>query len=120
MRKDTQRNRDQILSAAASLIARKGGEVTIAEVVKAAAVKEPTLYRHFGSKDGLLKAVHELRVDFIRNDFELANAEPTAWDGARLVVDHILAESSYNAYIGEWPSALEGTKLEHLFIAGWT
>jgi AcrR family transcriptional regulator len=49
---------DQILAAAAGLL-EKGGvaAVTTRAVCQAAGVTAPTLYHHFGDKDGLLRAV---------------------------------------------------------------
>jgi len=49
---------DQILTAAARLLEKEGVEgVTTRAVCAAAGVTAPTLYHHFGDKDGLLKAV---------------------------------------------------------------
>ncbi|RTL72814.1 MAG: TetR/AcrR family transcriptional regulator [Hyphomicrobiales bacterium] len=49
---------DEILSAAAVLLEREGAEaVTTRAVCQAAGVTAPTLYHHFGDKDGLLRAV---------------------------------------------------------------
>jgi AcrR family transcriptional regulator len=49
---------EQILSAAASLLEAGGAEaVTTRAVCEAAGVTAPTLYHHFGDKDGLLRAV---------------------------------------------------------------
>ncbi|MDL4819476.1 TetR/AcrR family transcriptional regulator [Actinomadura opuntiae] len=50
--------RDRILRAAARLIAESGGEpVSTRAVCAAAGVGAPTLYHHFGDKQGLLDAV---------------------------------------------------------------
>jgi AcrR family transcriptional regulator len=49
---------DLMLSAAADLLARGGPDaVTTRAVCQAAGVTAPTLYHHFGGKDGLLRAV---------------------------------------------------------------
>src|SRR5579862_8195522 len=49
---------EQILSAAARLLEKDGVEaVTTRAVCQAAGVTAPTLYHHFGDKDGLLRAV---------------------------------------------------------------
>ena len=49
---------DQILTAAADLLEKNGVEgVTTRAVCRAAGITAPTLYRHFGDKDGLLRAV---------------------------------------------------------------
>ncbi len=50
--------RERILHAAARLLAESGGEpVSTRAVCAAAGVGAPTLYHHFGDKDGLLDAV---------------------------------------------------------------
>ncbi|HEU5028752.1 MAG TPA: TetR/AcrR family transcriptional regulator [Spirillospora sp.] len=55
--KDTD-GRDRILRAAARLIAESGGEpVSTRAVCAAAGVGAPTLYHHFGDKQGLMDAV---------------------------------------------------------------
>lgn len=49
---------DQILSAAANLLAKGGADdVTTRAVCQAAGVTAPTLYHHFGDKDGLMRAL---------------------------------------------------------------
>lgn len=49
---------DRILNAAADLLERDGADaVTTRAVCQAAGVTAPTLYHHFGDKDGLLRAV---------------------------------------------------------------
>jgi AcrR family transcriptional regulator len=50
--------RERILQAAARLLAESGGDpVSTRAVCAAAGVGAPTLYHHFGDKDGLLDAV---------------------------------------------------------------
>jgi AcrR family transcriptional regulator len=54
----TMATEDQILSAAADLLERDGAEaLTTRAVCQAAGVTAPTLYHHFGDKNGLLRAV---------------------------------------------------------------
>lgn len=51
-------NKDRLLDEALHLFARQGVDaVGVQEVVDAAGVTKPTLYHHFGSKDGLVKAL---------------------------------------------------------------
>ncbi len=55
---------DRILAAAADILEKGGAEaVTTRAVCKAAGVTAPTLYHHFGDKDGLLRAVVARGVD---------------------------------------------------------
>jgi len=49
---------DRILSVAADILEKDGAEaVTTRAVCQAAGITAPTLYHHFGDKDGLLRAV---------------------------------------------------------------
>jgi len=51
-------NKERLLDEALSLFARQGVDaVGIQQIVDTAGVTKPTLYHHFGSKEGLVKAV---------------------------------------------------------------
>lgn len=51
-------NKDRLLDEALSLFARRGVDaVGVQEVVDAAGVTKPSLYHHFGSKEGLITAL---------------------------------------------------------------
>jgi AcrR family transcriptional regulator len=55
-----QRNRERILDAASTLMSERGfAGATIAAICKQAEVMPPTLYWHFGDKEGLVAAVME-------------------------------------------------------------
>jgi TetR/AcrR family transcriptional regulator len=56
--------KDCLLEKALGLFARKGYEgAGVQEIVAAAGVTKPTLYHHFGSKEGLLAALLAQRMD---------------------------------------------------------
>ncbi len=50
-------SRQRLLDAAARLLADRGTEVSTRAICEAAGVTAPTLYHHFGDRDGLLSAV---------------------------------------------------------------
>ncbi len=54
---DLERTRGKVLRAAAELFYRDGTAVGVNELAQRAGVSKLTLYRHFGSKEGLLEAV---------------------------------------------------------------
>jgi AcrR family transcriptional regulator len=58
MRADAQRNREQLLAAAAAAFAREGPEVTLESIAKDAGVGIGTLYRHFPSREALVDAAY--------------------------------------------------------------
>ncbi|RII08749.1 Transcriptional regulator, TetR family [Streptomyces sp. YIM 130001] len=71
-RKDAARNRQAVLAAADALFAR--GEnpeaVTMASVAAAADVGKGTLFRAFGDRNGLLRALYEARMEPVREAVE--------------------------------------------------
>lgn len=84
---DAVQTRDRLLSAAAELLEEADGEdVSTRAICERAGVRSPTLYHHFGSKEGLLDAVvsHGLR-EFLDSVEEPPADDPVAhlreaWD----------------------------------------
>ena len=72
--------KQDILSAALALFSAKGYEgVSVSEVVSAAGITKPTLYYHFGSKEGLFDAVcrtHYAYLDSIISRAVVYDANP--------------------------------------------
>jgi AcrR family transcriptional regulator len=76
---DPARTRAAILQAAAGVLYQRGLDgVGVAELCNGAGVSKETLYRHFGSKDGLVQAVLEARSDRVAR--WLGNAVAAAGD----------------------------------------
>ncbi|MFE5110605.1 TetR/AcrR family transcriptional regulator [Streptomyces sp. NPDC056663] len=58
MSAENKRTRDRIMDIAAELLAAStSGQISTREVCEASGITPPTLYHHFGDKDGLLQAV---------------------------------------------------------------
>jgi AcrR family transcriptional regulator len=97
---------DRLLLAGAQLMDAAGGpEVSTRAVCDLAGVQAPTLYHHFGSKEGLLDAVvsHGLRrfLDAHRDDDDRKNVDPIeqirqGWD---IHVQFGLAHPAFYAHI---------------------
>jgi AcrR family transcriptional regulator len=69
-RADAARNRVAILQAAERLVASRGADlVTMDEVACAAGVGKGTLFRHFGDRCGLLRALLDERERAFQEDF---------------------------------------------------
>ncbi|MFI1198564.1 TetR/AcrR family transcriptional regulator [Streptomyces sp. BHT-5-2] len=62
MRADAARNLDAVLQTGARLLARDPG-TSIAVIAEAAGVDRRTVYRHFKTREALLAAVHEAKLD---------------------------------------------------------
>jgi AcrR family transcriptional regulator len=81
LRVDAERNRQRILEAAARLFARRGLEVGLDEIARAAGVGTGTVYRRFPDKGALIDALVEDRAGAVLARAEQALAEPDAWAG---------------------------------------
>ncbi|WP_030317659.1 TetR/AcrR family transcriptional regulator [Streptomyces sp. NRRL B-3229] len=71
-RKDAVRNREAVLAAADALFSRRESpeDVTMADVAATAGVGKGTLFRAFGDRAGLLRAVYEARLEPVRQAIE--------------------------------------------------
>lgn len=71
-RKDAARNREAVLAAADALFARteSPADITMAAVASEAGVGKGTLFRAFGDRAGLLRALYEARLEPIRQAVE--------------------------------------------------
>ncbi|WOT33586.1 TetR/AcrR family transcriptional regulator [Streptomyces coeruleorubidus] len=71
-RQDAVRNRKAVLAAADDLFARSGSpeDLTMADIAAAAGVGKGTLFRAFGDRAGLLRALYEARLEPVRQAVE--------------------------------------------------
>ena len=74
LRADAARNRERIIAAAAAVFAERGLDAATAEIAHRAGVGEATLFRRFPTKDDLIDAIIETRME------ELAALADTAAD----------------------------------------
>jgi AcrR family transcriptional regulator len=75
------RNRQRILRAASEVFTEFGLEVSLDEVARHAGVGVGTVYRRFGTKEELVAALFEDRIDAIATLAERAIQEPDPWTG---------------------------------------
>jgi AcrR family transcriptional regulator len=92
---DPERTRAAMLEAASVVFYERGLDgVGISELCASVGASKETLYRHFGSKDGLIAAVLQARSD--RNNARLGRAAETAGD------DPVARLTAVFAVLGEW------------------
>jgi AcrR family transcriptional regulator len=92
---DPERTRAAMLEAASVVFYDRGLDgVGIAELCASVGASKETLYRHFGSKDGLIAAVLQARSD--RNNAWLRRAAATGGD------DPVAQLTAVFAVLGEW------------------
>lgn len=81
LRRDAQRNLELVLSAAERVFGERGLDATLEEVAASAGVGVGTVYRRFPSKDALLDAVFERRLDAGADILAECMNRASAWDG---------------------------------------
>jgi len=75
-RSDAVANRQRILEAAREVFARRGLDAEVREIAERAGVGVGTLYRHFGSREGLLAAlIRQAAEELLRRLQAVAEAE---------------------------------------------
>jgi AcrR family transcriptional regulator len=62
-RADAQRNREHILEVAKQAFTRSGADASLDDIAKQAGVGPGTLYRHFATREELLKAVYRTEME---------------------------------------------------------
>jgi len=81
LRCDAARNRQRILEAASEVFSEQGLEASLDEVARQAGVGVGTVYRRFRTKEELVEALFEDRVDAVAALAERAAEEPDPWTG---------------------------------------
>ena len=81
LRRDAERNRQRILTAAAEVFNERGLEVSLDEIARHAEVGVGTVYRRFRTKEELIEALFLDRLDSIATIADEAYANPDAWCG---------------------------------------
>jgi AcrR family transcriptional regulator len=81
LRADAQRNRDRVVEAARELFAERGVRVPLTEIAKRAGVGIATLYRRFPTREDLVAASFERKLDDYEDALTRALAAPDAWEG---------------------------------------
>ncbi|WP_067337630.1 TetR/AcrR family transcriptional regulator [Mycobacterium sp. 1245111.1] len=84
-RKDVQRNRQRLVSAAREAFNEQGPGTTLEEVARRACVGPTTLYRHFPDKDDLVIAVLDELIADARDGTDSAADIPDALEAFRSV-----------------------------------
>ena len=81
LRADAARNLELILEAAEAVFAEKGHEACVADIATRAGVGQATIFRRFETKDDLIAAVFERKMEKMVAVAESAQRKRRAWDG---------------------------------------
>lgn len=81
LRRDAERNRQRVLTAARELFAEKGLEATLNDVARHANVGVGTVYRRFATKEELIEAIFVDGMDQLTALGETALQQEDSWQG---------------------------------------
>jgi AcrR family transcriptional regulator len=100
LRADAARNRTRILDAARTAFAEAGLEVGVEEIARRAGVGKGTLYRRFPTKDALVQAIFEDRLDELQAMAARAEGEPDPWGAfTRFLADAARMQASDQGFL---------------------
>lgn len=98
LRADAARNHARILAAAEEAFAEQGLDCGVAEIARRAGVGAGTLFRHFPTKDDLVMAILERRMDDVVESAERAGRE-SPWEGLELFMrDSVALIAAYSGF----------------------
>ena len=83
LRADARRNRERVLKAAKAVFAAKGSDAQMDDIARRAKVGVGTVYRHFPTKDALIRALVADRVTQILGFAREGLENPDPWEGFR-------------------------------------
>ncbi|MEA2357301.1 MAG: hypothetical protein QOI62_561 [Solirubrobacteraceae bacterium] len=81
LRADAERNRRLVLEAAAQAFAEEGFDVGVAEIARRAGVGNATVFRRFPTKEALVEAIFDEKVEACCAAARRAGEHEDAWEG---------------------------------------
>jgi AcrR family transcriptional regulator len=89
LRSDAARNRERILAAASELFAESGADLSVDEIARRAGVGHATVFRRFPTKEDLVVAMFEERLNEVARAAEEAEQLDDPWEGLKTAMEHI-------------------------------
>jgi AcrR family transcriptional regulator len=91
LRKDAERNRQRLLTAAGELFAERGLDITLHDIADRAGVGVGTAYRRFANKEEVIDAYFERKLDEVAQLAEEALHDPDPWNGLVTYLEQVSA-----------------------------
>jgi len=91
LRADARRNRERILAAARTVFAERGIDAPMATVARRAGVGVATLYRHFPTRDALVRGAYAQQMETCGRALTDALADPDPWQGFQQLIETVFA-----------------------------
>ncbi|MEU8760752.1 TetR/AcrR family transcriptional regulator [Streptomyces sp. NPDC048659] len=91
VRADARRNRERVLVAARAVFAEHGIDAPMATVARRAGVGVATLYRHFPTRDSLVRGAFARQTETCARALDEALADPDPWRGFTRLIETVCA-----------------------------
>ncbi|MFI2780214.1 TetR/AcrR family transcriptional regulator [Streptomyces sp. ALB3] len=91
VRADARRNRERVLVAARAVFAEHGIDAPMATVARRAGVGVATLYRHFPTRDTLVRGAFAKQMETCTRALTEALAAPDPWQGFQQLIETVCA-----------------------------
>jgi AcrR family transcriptional regulator len=92
MRADARRNHDRLIEVATTAFAAEGVSVSLDEIARRAGVGPGTLYRNFPTKESLIEAVVQLRLQQLVDDARALRDAPEPGPALLEFVDYLVTD----------------------------
>ena len=109
LRADAQRNLERLLDVAGECFAERGLDVTVDEIARRAGVGHGTVFRNFPTKDALVIAVINQRIEELVELAHEALEEPVPWEAFAGFFRVLSARYAENLALVEGLERCEGT-----------
>ncbi|MEU5463263.1 TetR/AcrR family transcriptional regulator [Streptomyces althioticus] len=119
VRADARRNRERLLTAARAVFAEHGIDAPMATVARRAGVGVATLYRHFPTRDALVRGAFARQMETCGRALTDALAADDAWTGLRQLVETVCAlQREERGFPSAFLKAFPDTAPEHARVRG--
>ncbi|MFG2966992.1 TetR/AcrR family transcriptional regulator [Streptomyces sp. NPDC048288] len=114
LRADARRNRERVLTAAREVFAEQGIDAPMATVARRAGVGVATLYRHFPTRDDLVRDAFAQQMDTCVRALSEALADPDPWRGFQRLIETVCAlQREERGFPAAFVAAFPGSASEH-------
>ncbi|WP_448006444.1 TetR/AcrR family transcriptional regulator [Agromyces bauzanensis] len=98
-RRDARRNHERLLAEARVLFAERGIDAPLDELATRAGVGAGTVYRHFPTRDALVRELYDLGVGDLRDLAPEILAAETGWRSVELYLERLAAWLANSPYV---------------------
>ncbi|MRG59292.1 TetR family transcriptional regulator [Agromyces sp. CFH 90414] len=100
-RRDARRNHERLLAEARTLFAERGIDAPLDELATRAGVGAGTVYRHFPSRDALLRELYDQSIAMFHEMAPEIHSAPTGWRSIELLLERLSEWIAATPYLPE-------------------